>query len=140
MRTVVLHGDGEDTDRVRAAAGGPVDLVLDLLPPSAGAGAAVAMVRTVREYGRAVLMGGVGMLGGDDLALPYPWIMRNSVTLRGQWMGPRDAGVGLVALARAGLLDLGQWAVTRFALDDVEAAVAHAEREGGRFRTTVVTP
>lgn len=41
---------------------------------------------TLREGGRAVLMGGVGMLGGEDLALPYPWIMRNLITVRGQWM------------------------------------------------------
>ena len=34
-------------------------------------------------------MGGVGMLGGDDLALPYPWPMRNPVTIRCQGMYPR---------------------------------------------------
>ncbi|MGW7528307.1 hypothetical protein [Streptomyces sp. NPDC054783] len=87
VRPLELTGD-EDTDRaaVSAAAQGPIDMVLDLLPPAAPSSAVRATAMTVREYGRVVLMGGVGMLGGADLALPYPWIMRNSVTVRGQWM------------------------------------------------------
>lgn len=138
---VVLTGD-EDTDRaaMRAAAPGVIDLVLDLLPPEAPATAVRAAVRTVREYGRVILMGGVGMLGGDDLALPYPWIMRQSITVRGQWMyRPEDIG-RLIGLVRAGLLDLGGFAVTEFALDDVNAAVGFAAEDGGRFALTVVRP
>ncbi len=80
----------------------------------------------VRPYGRAVLMGGVGMLGGDDLSLPYPWIMRNCVSIHGQWMFEPSAVLGMIALVRAGLLDLGQFDVTEFALDDANEAVAHA--------------
>ena len=57
-------------------------------------------------------MGGVGMLCGDDLALPYPWIMRNSITIRGQWMCPREANVRFINLVRSGLLDLSQFEVT----------------------------
>ncbi len=53
---------------------GPIDCVLDLLPPVASVKTVRTAAMTVREYGRVVLMGGVGMLGGDDLALPYPWI------------------------------------------------------------------
>jgi len=34
--------------------------------------AAVRTGMTVREYGRLVLTGGVGMLDGADLSLPYP--------------------------------------------------------------------
>lgn len=45
---------------------------------------------TVRTCGRAVLMGGVGMLGGPELELPYPWIMRNNITIRGAWMYDSD--------------------------------------------------
>ena len=40
-----------------------------------------------------VLMGGVGMLGGAALELPYPWIMRNCVTIHGAWMYPPSATV-----------------------------------------------
>ncbi len=72
VRTVPLTGDeAQDRERMKQAAHGPIDCVLDLLPPSAGTGPVRAAAMTVREYGRVVLMGGVGMLGGDDLALPY---------------------------------------------------------------------
>jgi alcohol dehydrogenase len=141
LRPVPLTGD-EAADRaaMSAAAGGPIDMVIDLLPPSAPSSAARTAAMTVREYGRVVLMGGVGMLGGDDLALPYPWLMRNNITLRGQWLAPRTATASLIALARAGLLDLDQFAVTEFGLDDITAALDHAAGTTTRFALTVVRP
>ena len=141
VRTVKLVGDeSEDREAMKRAAPGPIDCVLDLLPPSAGALPVRAAAMTVREFGRVALMGGVGMLGGDDLALPYPWIMRNSVTIRGQWMYPREANVGLTRLVRAGLLDLGQFEVTEFDLDHANEAVAYAAAHGGPFKATVIRP
>jgi alcohol dehydrogenase len=141
VRTVELTGDEEhDRERMVATAAGPIDCVLDLLPPSAPASAVRAAAMTVREFGRVVLMGGVGMLGGDDLALPYPWIMRNGVTVRGSWMYPPSAVGSPVALVRAGLLDLGAYGTTEFALADIDAAVEHAAATGGAFRQTVVRP
>ena len=138
---VRLSGDAaRDGAAMRAAAPGAIDAVLDFLPPSVPASVARTAIMAVRPYGRAVLMGGVGMLGGEDLALPYPWIMRNLVTLKGQWMYPREAVAGMVGLVRAGLLDLGQFAVTAFALDDANAAVTQAAAEAGPFRLTVLTP
>ncbi|MFI9383275.1 zinc-binding alcohol dehydrogenase family protein [Kutzneria sp. NPDC052558] len=135
VRTVVLTGD-EDTDREAMAAAGPVDLVLDLLPPSVGGGPVRAAAMTVREYGRIVLMGGVQ----DDLSLPYRWLMRNGITVRGQWMYPRWANLRLIELIRSGLLDLNQFEVTEFALDDVHAAIEHAAATGGKFHATVLRP
>jgi alcohol dehydrogenase len=137
VSTVRLTGGEADRERMAGAAG-PVDLVLDLLPPSAGTAPVRAAAMTVRERGRVVLMGGVGMLGGDDLALPYPWLMRNSVTVRGQWLCPREANTRLIAPARSGLLDLARFAVAEFGLDDANAAVAHAAETGGPFRLTVI--
>ncbi|MEU0465328.1 zinc-binding dehydrogenase [Amycolatopsis sp. NPDC006131] len=138
---VELSGD-EDTDRaaMAAATDGRIDMVLDLLPPEAPSSVARAAAMTVREYGRVVLMGGVGMLGGADLALPYPWIMRNSVTVRGQWMYPREANVGMIRLIATGALDLAPERITRFGLDQVNEAVAHAAAHGGPFDRTVLTP
>ncbi|ATY12543.1 alcohol dehydrogenase [Amycolatopsis sp. AA4] len=135
IRTVVLCGS-EDEDRLAMQAAGPVDLVLDLLPPSASAGAVRAAAMTVREFGRVVLMGGVR----EDVALPYPWLMLNSVTVRGRWMYPRDAVPKLIALARCGLLDLTQFEVDEFALSAAGEAVEHAAEVGGRFRLTVLRP
>ena len=138
---VQLTGDvARDGEAMQRAAPGPIDAVLDFLPPSVEATVARAAIMTVRPYGRAVLMGGVGMLGGEDLALPYPWIMRNLITIRGQWMYPREAVAGMVGLIRAGLLDLSHFAVTEFALGDANDAVAHASANAGPFNLTVLKP
>ena len=80
-------------------------------------------------------MGGVQ----DDIALPYRWLMRNSITLRGQWLHPRTANRRFIELIRSGLLDLNQFDVTEFALDDIADAVKHAATSG-RFAATVIRP
>ena len=137
VRTVKLAGDEEeDQDRMRHAAPGPIDCVLDLLPPSAATKPVRAAAMTVREFGRVVLLGGVG----DDLSIAYQWTMRNSITMRGQWMYPREANVRLTGLVRSGLLDLSQFEVTEFALDDANKAVAHAAAYGGPFKLTIIRP
>jgi alcohol dehydrogenase len=141
IKTVALTGDGE-ADRVamQSAAQGPIDIVLDLLPPSAGTAPVRAAAMAVRPYGRVVLMGGVGMLGGDDLSLPYPWLMRNSVTVRGQWMYPRTANHRMIEMIRNGVLDLSHETVTTFPLDRANEAVDHAAAHGGPFDRTVLLP
>ncbi|WP_220377893.1 zinc-binding dehydrogenase [Streptomyces inhibens] len=139
IQTVRLSGNEDaDRERMRAAAQGPIDAVLDLLPPSAGTTPVRAAAMSVRESGTVVLMSGVGMPGGADLGLPYPWIMRNNITIRGQWMYPREANTRLIQMARSGLLDLRQFDVTEFDLDDANAAVAHTASDGGRFSLTVI--
>jgi alcohol dehydrogenase len=138
---VKLSGDSDaDTAAMRRAAPGPIDAVQDFLPPSAPASVARAAIMAVRPHGRAVLMGGVGMLGGEDLALPYPWIMRNDITIRGQWMYEPPAFAGMVGLIRAGLLDLGQFDVAEMPLDRANEAVSHAAVNAGPFRLTVLMP
>jgi alcohol dehydrogenase len=64
--------------------------------------------------------------------------MRNCVTVRGQWMYPREAAVHLANLVRAGLLRLDQFAATSFDLDHINEAVAHAAANSGPFKMTVV--
>jgi len=141
VRPVVLTGDADvDRSAMQDAAVEPVDVVLDLLPPRAGAGVVRAAAMTVRPYGRIVLMGGVGMLGGDDLALPYPWLMRNSVTVRGQWMYPRAANVGLINMIRSGVLDLAHERVTVFPLTQANEAVRYAAAHANPFDRTVLCP
>ncbi len=138
---VRLSGDrAADTETMKRAAPGPIDAVQDFLPPPVGASVAHAAIMTLRQGGRAVLMGGVGMLGGEDLSLPYPWIMRNLITVRGQWMYDTAAIPGLVGLVRGGLLDLSHWAVTAFSLTAANDAVAHAAASAGPFKLTVLKP
>lgn len=141
IETVTLSGMAErDISAMKSAAGGSVDAVLDLLPPSAQTSVARNAILSVRPYGRAVLMGGVGMLGGDDLALPYPWIMRNLITIKGQWMYEPEAVDTLVGLIRSGLLDLSHYAVTEFPLSEINHAITHAAENSGPFKLTVVRP
>ncbi len=141
VRPVVLSGHEEDDRaRMQQAAPGPIDCVLDILPPAVSTRVVRTALMAVRPYGRAVLMGGVGMLGGDDLALPYPWIMRSCITLIGQWMYPREAPERLAGLVRAGLLKLDNFDVTEFALAHANEAVAHAAANGGPFKMTVIRP
>jgi threonine dehydrogenase-like Zn-dependent dehydrogenase len=94
----------------------------------------------VRPYGRVVLMGGVGMLGGAGLDLPYPWIMRSCITIHGAWMYPPEAAAKLINLIRAGLIDLSQFETVTFDLDHANEAVAHAAANGGPFKMTVIKP
>ena len=141
VRPVKLTGnEDEDRQRMQQAAPGPIDCVLDILPPSVSTATVRAAVMTVRPYGRVVLMGGVGMLGGEGLSLPYPWIMRNCVTIMGQWMYPREAVESLARLVRAGLLRLDDYQIETFPLDKANEAVAHAAANVGPFRMTVVRP
>ncbi|MEM5405534.1 alcohol dehydrogenase catalytic domain-containing protein [Paraburkholderia unamae] len=141
VRTVALSGDeATDRERMQRAAPGPIDCVMDLMPPSVPATTVRAAVMAVRPYGRVVLMGGVGMLGGAGLELPYPWLMRNDITVRGKWMYPTHAVTLMTGLIRGALLDLGHFDVTTFALDAANEAVAHAAAHGGPFSMTVICP
>jgi alcohol dehydrogenase len=128
----------EETDRrsIVQAASGPIDCVLDILPPAAGPAQVRAALLAVRPYGRVVLMGGLG----QDVGVPYGWLMRNGVTLHGQWMYARDAIGRMIGLVRAGLVKLDEFAVTTFALDDANAAIEHAATNAGPFRTTAICP
>ncbi|HEY3794201.1 MAG TPA: zinc-binding alcohol dehydrogenase family protein [Bradyrhizobium sp.] len=141
LRTVKMNGD-EETDRKRilGAAPGPIDCVLDLLPPAANTTQVRTAIMAVRPYGRVALMGGVGMLGGAGLDLPYPWIMRNCITIHGQWMYPPQATTLMVGLIRAGLVDLNHFQITAFDLDHASEAVAHAAANSGPFKMTVIEP
>lgn len=137
VRAVPLTGqEEEDRDRMRRAAPGPIDRVLDLLPPISDSTPARAAAMTVRPHGVVVLMGGIG----TDLHLPYRHLMRNCITVRGQWMYPRDAPSRLIQLAHAGLISTDDPEITTFPLADVNTAIDHAAANGGPFKMTVLTP
>jgi alcohol dehydrogenase len=137
VRTVAMRGDeADDRARILQTAPGPIDCVLDILPPAANAVQVRTAVMAVRPYGRVVLMGGVG----SGLDLPYSWMMRNCITVLGQWMYPPHAAVLMTGLIRAGLVDLDQFEVTAFALDHANEAVAHAAAHTGPFKMTVIQP
>lgn len=141
VKPVRLTGDeNDDRETMKRASPSPIDCVLDIMPPSVSTTVVRAAVMTVRAYGRVVLMGGVGMAGGAGLELPYPWLMRNCISIHGVWMYPPDAASRLIALVRAGLLRLDEYTTTDFDLDHVNEAVAHAAANGGPFKLTVIRP
>jgi alcohol dehydrogenase len=131
----------EDDDRalIIERAGAPIDFVLDFLPREASASQVQAAMFAVREGGRVVLMGGVRGAGGAGLAQIYSWL-QNGTTLRGAWMYPREAVPRMVRMVRAGLIDLAHYQMTEFALDEVNAAVAHAAANAGPFGLTALRP
>lgn len=141
VRPVVLSGNEEsDKEKIQSTASNPIDCVLDILPPSVESGVVRTAIMTVREYGRISLMGGIGMHGGKGLELPYPWIMRNSITIKGQWMYKREASQQLISLVNAGLLSLDHFEITEFGLDDINEAVEFAANNKGAFKLTVLKP
>ncbi len=131
--------EADDRQRIIEVAGGPIDFVLDFLPREATGSQVRAAALAVRPRGRVVLMGGARADGGA-VALPYVWMMQNNITVRGQFMYPREAVAQMVALIRAGLIDLAQFEMTEFGLDDINAAVAHAAANAGPLGLTVLRP
>jgi hypothetical protein len=69
-----------------------------------------------------VLMGGVGMQGGAGLDLPYPWMMRNCITLRRQWMYLPHAATLMAGLVRSG------WSISVISRSPLSAATAPTRR------------
>lgn len=139
VRTARMLGNEEDDRaRIREAAAGPIDCVLDLLPPAASASQVRTAALTVRPHGRVVLMG--GLTGNGGVELPYTWLMRNGITLRGQFMYSRADTRRMIGLVRAGLIDLNEFQVTPFGLDRVNDAVAHAASNARPFKMTVIRP
>jgi alcohol dehydrogenase len=135
IRCVQMSGrEEDDRQRILTAALGPIDVVLDLLPPAAAPSQVRAAVLAVRPYGRVVLMGGVG----SDVGLPYSWLMRHCITVRGQWMYPPEAVTRMASMVRAGLVKLDDFAVTSFDLDHANEAVAHAALNARPFQMTVI--
>lgn len=106
-------------------------------PPHAQPTQVLAAVRSVRPGVRVSLMGGVGMTGGADLAVPYPWLMRSKITIKSQWMYPRAGVPRLIAMVRTGQIDLTQHQVTEFGLADIAGAIADASTTGPFSRTSL---
>lgn len=122
--------------RFMEAAEGPIDCLLDLLGPVHDSAPTRRGILAVRPGGTVVLMGGVQA----SLDIPYNYVMRNNLVIRGQWMCPRHAPVLLVELISSGLLSLEPFSVSTFPLEQVNQAVQYAHDYGGAFQLTVLKP
>ena len=137
VRPVAMTGDeAADRQAIADAAASPIDMVLDFLPREASRTQLHANLMAVRHGGRIMLMGGVRA----ELGLDYNWLMHREITLRGVWMYPPEAVPRMVAMIRASLIDLGQFDLAEFPLDDANAAVAYAAANAGPRQLTVLRP
>lgn len=139
VKTVQL-ADGADwqptTKSIKqAAAGIPIDCMLDILPPNAPTDIVKAGIFSVKRHGTIVIMGALG-----DLHIPYRYLMRNRLTIKGMWMYNRETLPELIGMVRSGLLSLDSFEMSVFKLEQVTEAVAAAAANAGPFKMTVITP
>jgi alcohol dehydrogenase len=133
---VLMTGDREeDTKAIRDRADAPIDCSLDLLGYMPDASPVLPCIMSLRRGGTAVLMGGVDA----EVPVPYKYMMRNDLTLRGQYMYPRQAPLLMAGLIQSKLLNLDLFEVDSFPLAEVNQAVEHASTCGA-FRLTVLLP
>lgn len=129
----------DDQATILEAAGEPADMVLDFLPREAQAHQVMAGAMALRHGGRIILMGGLRGATGD-LPFNYNWMMHNDITVRGKWMYERTAIPRMIQMVRGGLIDLGQFEMAEFPLDQANAAVTHAAENAGPRQLTVLRP
>jgi len=131
---VTLTGDLEvDTAALRSAAGGGAHFAFDMVGRAQNAEATLAGLKSLRRWGRLVLMGSMAV----PLSLTYAEVMRNNLEIIGHFMYPANIFLKLLALIRSGLLDLGAIQIQRFSLAELPAAMDAAEKDGGLSCTVI---
>jgi threonine dehydrogenase-like Zn-dependent dehydrogenase len=66
--------------------------------------------------------------------------MRNSNSLVGSFWFPHGTAADVLALIASGRLDLSPFRATRFALDDIEAAMRHSVEHSGGLAHVALHP
>ena len=133
---VVLGGGPQaDVEALLAAAGGRVDLALDLLGQATSTDTTLAALRALRRGGRLVLMGSARV----PVPLAFGEMLSNDWEVIGAFMYPKDAPARLVRLVEAKLLDLGAIDIKRYAFADLPKAIEGAAAMRGLDMTAVVT-
>jgi len=131
----VASGDADkDLDVIRAAAGGPADVALDLLGNAGSTLTTLATLRALRRGGRLVLMGSAEV----PLEISFREMLANDWEVVGQYMYERHAPGQLAALAQRGLLDLRKVNTRTFQLADFKAALDAAAGMQGLDLTALV--
>ncbi|KAK3901660.1 hypothetical protein C8A05DRAFT_16182 [Staphylotrichum tortipilum] len=128
VKAVAVTGDVEK-DTVGMKQWGKVDAYIDLSPPAASESTHLrSCFAALRKYGRACMM----TIIGKDVALPYPLLTWNSLTVKGQFMYEREDARLLIKMAETGVLRLGKEAgievVGRFKFEQADEAFAVATK------------
>src|SRR5258708_2535854 len=134
---VTLTGNlDSDVVALKSAAGGGAHFAFDMVGRAQTAEATLAGLKSLRRWGRLVLMGIMAV----PLSLSYAEVMWNNLEIIGHFMYPANVFLKLQALIRSGLLDLRLLPVQCFALADLPAAMDAAEKATGLSCTVVKTP
>ncbi|GME33429.1 putative quinone oxidoreductase [Neofusicoccum parvum] len=142
VATVRISGDVEaDAEALVEAAGGRLDVVLDISSPmAAGSTHFQSCVKALKFGGRISLMGGVA----DGMALSYGTILYQGLTVKGTWMCTREQAVGLVKMIEAGVLPLGEkrglHLVGKFGLAEWEKAFQTAAEHASAGEAVALCP
>ncbi|KAJ3044844.1 hypothetical protein HDV00_000721 [Rhizophlyctis rosea] len=124
--TVVTTGDiDQDSAAIKAATPSQrgADFYLDLSPPAAGNSTHLqSCVLALKTNGTAVLMGGIQ----GNITLPYGFMMRKNITVKGQYMCQRNDRDNVIRLMESGLLSLKGLEVETVPLEEWESALDKA--------------
>jgi alcohol dehydrogenase len=125
---VALLGEPErDAVALRQAAGGGAHMALDMVGSATNANSTLAALRSLHGKGRLILMGSMSV----PLPVPYLEMMVNGWEIMGNFMYPADSYLRLLALIRAGLLDVHSIRTRTFPLDALPAAMDAAASAKG---------
>ena len=120
VSAVTMTGDTDaDTEALKSAAHGGADLVFDMVGGADSANGTLAAMRSMRRGGRLVLMGSMEV----PLPVGYGEVMINNWEIIGNFMYEPGAYHTLLALLRAGHLDLSHVSIRAFGLNDLETAI-----------------
>jgi len=125
---VALTGDQQtDAAALRDAADGGADMALDMVGGAKDPHSILATLHALRREGRLVLMGSLMI----DLPVPYLHLMLNSIEIIGNFMHRPNAFWNVLALARAGRLDLSAVKPRVFPLAELVPAIEAATQTDG---------
>jgi alcohol dehydrogenase len=111
-----------DRDAIRAAAGGDVDMALDLIGGASSTTITVATLRSLRRRGRLVLMGSASA----PVEVTFGEMLSNDWELVGNFMYPKAAPAGLWSMVVNGLLDLAPVRIREFPFSRLPEAIRAA--------------
>ena len=121
----------------RMTGGAGVDVVIEALAPGAPLEASVEALYSVGRGGNVVTIGGMQ----DKVPVDPIWLMACEVGYLGSSWFTTSQGQDMADMVGSGVLDLSSFDHRRFALDEIEEALAEAQhRQTGGFESITICP
>lgn len=135
--TVQLTGSDDDAQRIKDAADGSADALLDAVGGGASVKPTLAAIGALRQRGRAVLVG-AGIT--EQLSFDYVDLVYREISVMGSLWYSSEAAARMVAMIAAETLDLSMINPIEYKLDDAMDAVRRANMGGLGLDHVVVCP